>query len=391
MNVTDSTINGNTYSVYSTSSSTNTITNSTLKASTGVYANGTGTLNIIDTDINGSININNSSQIVKIDVSNKSYVNIGSVYNKGNTTINKVKINYNITGDNSSTLNVIANDGILKLNDSEITYTSTSRWYNSERRAIYNAGNLTSKNNKYTLSYSRQNGYIQEYLFGIYNTSILSSINDTIDIKDSSRGYGIYNNSVHDNTITNANIKIHNTYEYNYSVLTEKSTLTLDGITIESYDNTNNNSNVNRSYGIYGNPSSIVVARNVNIGLHDNKESYGIYLNNSDITLESGQIDSRGITAYGVGISTGTYTQGIYDGSGTDSADVSTNNPNISATGTTSGIGVSMGNGSMKYYDGIITGSTSAFAQGDIVSETEPRYHVEFTDNGKSCTLKFDM
>ena len=50
-----------------------------------------------------------------------------------------------------------------------------------------------------------------------------------------------------------------------------------------------------------------------------------------------------------------------------------------------------MGSGNMKYYDGIVHGSTSVFASGDIVSETEPRYHVEFIDNSKSCILKFDM
>ena len=88
---------------------------------------------------------------------------------------------------------------------------------------------------------------------------------------------------------------------------------------------------------------------------------------------------------------TGTYTQGILDGRGTDAADVSTTNPSISATGTTTGIGITIGNGTMKYYDGTIYGSTSAFASGDIVSETEPRYHIEYFDDNKSCRLEFDM
>ncbi len=84
----------------------------------------------------------------------------------------------------------------------------------------------------------------------------------------------------------------------------------------------------------------------------------------------------------------GVYTQGIYDGRGTESADVSLTDPDINVTGTNA-VGISMGNGTMKYYDGHIYGSNGAFASGDIVSETEKNYQLLLTDDNKSCVLEY--
>ena len=70
------------------------------------------------------------------------------------------------------------------------------------------------------------------------------------------------------------------------------------------------------------------------------------------------------------------YTQGTYDGRGTEDSNVSTISPHISAIGTTTGIGVRMGGGTFNYYDGYILGSTSPRQAGDITSTTELNYQV---------------
>ena len=85
----------------------------------------------------------------------------------------------------------------------------------------------------------------------------------------------------------------------------------------------------------------------------------------------------------------GEYIQGTYDGSGNESADVSTSNPYIKAEGTTKGIGVSMGEGTMSFYDGYIYGSTRALAQDDIISTTEKNYQVLFEESNKKATLEY--
>jgi len=88
-------------------------------------------------------------------------------------------------------------------------------------------------------------------------------------------------------------------------------------------------------------------------------------------------------------MSAGTFTSGIYDGRGTESADVSITDPHIEANGTTSGTGISMGNGTFIFYDGIISGTTSARASGNIVSNVELNYAVTTASDGKSMWLEF--
>ena len=208
------------------------------------------------------------------------------------------------------------------------------------------------------------------------------------------------------NFLKNATMKLHDIDEYDYAVLIVTSDTIINNIDIESYNN-------KESKGIYADSNSHVTASNVNINLHDNTNSYGMYVNNGSLTLkngtlnvsgtntygsslasgsltiESGTINSNGTTSYGVRMTNGTYTQGIYDGRGTESADVSLTDPSITATGKTTGIGVSMGSGTMKYYDGYIHGSTSAFATGDIVSETEKNYQLLLSDENRTSVLEY--
>ena len=125
--------------------------------------------------------------------------------------------------------------------------------------------------------------------------------------------------------------------------------------------------------------------------INGTSNAYGVEMLNGTLNITSGTFDATGSTAYGIKITNGTYTQGTYDGRGTDASDVSITDPHISANGTTLGIGMSMGNGMFKYYDGYLYGSTRAIKDGDIVSETETRYHVEYSNDNTSCTLQFDM
>ena len=387
MSITNSTITGNSYAVYDSSININTITNSTLKASTTIYGNGSGTLNVTDTTLNGSINNNNAAQAIKIGVTNKESVNIGTVSNKGNMILNHIKITYNLNSNYNNPSTLVSNSGVLVVGNSNFALTSESHSYIQNRQIMYNTGNLTSTNNTYNVAntYSYKNNDYDQ-LYGINNTSILTSTNDIYDIQGGRYGYGIFTNSSHDVTITNMNAKVYNIYSNSYGIRAEQGLVTIEAPTIEVYDNQGT------STGIQTVNSSNVVVRNANISLHDNTLSRGFGIGDgTTVTLESGQIDSRGTTAYGTYMGTSTYIQGIRDGSGTDTADVSLTNPSVSATGTTLGNGIYMGGGTFKYYDGYLHGSHGAFASGDIVSETEYRYHVEFTDNDNSCTLRFNM
>ena len=202
-----------------------------------------------------------------------------------------------------------------------------------------------------------------------------------IDFYNSRRGYGIYSNTTHDVEVNNTNFTLYDINEYVFGIQSVNSKLDLSNVNIEVY-------NSNDTRGIYADTDTNITATNTNVNLHDNTVAYGLYINSAVVTLKTGGVNSSATTAYGIYMTSGTYTQGIYDGRGTENADVSINNPEISSNGTT-GIGISMGNGTMNYYDGSIYGSTSAFATGDIVSETEKNYQLLLTDDNKSCVLEY--
>ena len=384
INILNSNIEGNTYSIYDNSSSTNSIvTNTQLSSSsTAFYTNGAGKIKFTDSNFTGVININNSTSTVNIEKENNSSTNInGYIYNKGNLTIKDANIT--ITSGDYRTINLVENNGLLTISDSKIELTDvTSSGSGYETRAIYSSGTLTSSRNRYVLKCTDNTK--SKYFFGIYNVGILNTTSDAIEGSNGVNFHGIYNNSVHDSTITNISIKAHDIRDYAYGIYLNSSVNTLNGINIELYDS-------NNTTGIYVNDTAVVNIENIDSNLHDNTSGTGIYVNNGSITLISGSISVNGGTSYGVKMASGTYTQGTYDGRGTESSDVSTTDPDISSIGTTKGIGVSMGNGTFKYYDGHISTSTSVLDVGDIESETEYRYHIEYSQDNKSCVLKFNM
>jgi len=380
VSITDSTLLGNTYAYYDNSQGTSTITNSALTSlDTAIYKNSSGTLTVVDTNITGTINNNNANSIVGIGIVDKQSIDInGKISNNGKMNISKANISY-VSGNVYSTENLIYNSGIMNLTDNNLNYTS-SFTSNYERRTVYNTGTLTSTNNKYYME-SLNGNYL--YYFGILNEKILTSTNDEIEINKARRAHGIYaQNNNHDTNITGANIKIYNVNEEDFGIVSLNTNVIISSATIESYNNRS-------SKGIALNNSGTATANNLNIDLHDNTDSYGLYIYSGSLTVQTGIINSKGTNAYGMYMQTGEYIQGTYDGSGNESADVSTSNPYIRAEGTTRGIGVSMGEGNMSFYDGYIYGSTRALAQDDIINNTEKNYQVLFEESNKKAILEY--
>ena len=386
--ITNSTISGNTYGIYDNSTLVNSITNSNIiSSSNGLYVFNEGTINIVDTNISGTITNNKAEGYISITVQNKNNINVNSVIsNKGTLLIDKAIMN--ITRKTTYSYNLIENTGIMTLSNSEITATDGGTMSNYDKRLINNTGTLTSSNNKYEFigSPNATNNSRYNYLYGIHNKSILESTNDEFEIHDSRRIYTIYNETTHNTTINNIKIINHDTTEYSYGIYNKTGNININGIDIEAY-------NAKDCRGIYNiNSSYTINISDLNINMYNTTTTgVGIMIDDGKVVLTNGSITVSGVTTYGVEITSGEYIQGIKEGTGLESNNVSITNPNINVTGTTKGIGVSMGNGTFRFYDGYIHGSTSALETGDIISETELRYHAKYDDNNKTVTLEFDM
>lgn len=337
-------------------------------------------MNLENCTITGNIETNNSGGTLNIIEGSFT----GYIHNIGKSTIRGVKMNRIV--NNFYDDNLINNSGDLTLENNEIIvtdiYTGNSKY---DSRAIYNSGTLTSSDN--IIKVNHTGDYITKYMIGIENTSILESTSDIIEVSNGKRNYGIYNDTTHDSTISNITVKSFNSSEYDYAIYNNKGNLTIDHGTINMYDSI-------ESKGVYANTSeAITISKEVNYNIHDVTKAYGAYINEGTITLETGTINvSATSEAIGINITSGIANLGIYDGSGTDSANVSITNPLIQAVAP-NGVGVSMGNGTFNYYDGKIVGSTTARALGDIISETEKNYQVitlvDEETTYKYCILEF--
>lgn len=375
-----STISGTNYGIYNYSAITTSLENSTITSSNiSVYHLINGVLNLENCTITGNIETNHSNGTLNIIEGSV----IGYIHNVGKSTIRNVKMNRII--NNSSHDNLINNSGDLTLENNEIivtdVYTSNS---NYDSRAIYNSGTLTSTENIIKVNHV---GDATKYMMGIENSSILESTSDIIEVSNGKRNYGIYNDTTHDSNISNITVKSFNCSEHDYGLYNYKGNLTIDHGTINMYDS-------NESKGMYANTTeAITISKEVNYNIHDVNKAYGAYVNEGTITIEAGTINATAtVEAIGINITSGTANLGIYDGRGTDSADVSITNPLVQAIAP-NGIGISMGNGTFNYYDGKIVGSTTARVEGDIISSTEKNYQaVTFTDEEttyKYCILEF--
>ena len=432
LSVSNINLSGNNYALYNNSTENITLDSCVLTSnSTAVYLNAGGTLDLIDCTITGHVTNNNSSGTLNIKKSSNGSTTVnGKIINKGNSTIIGMTLNYST--DYSYADYLIDNSGILNISGSKINFTGTTSSYTYDKTGIYNTGTATSSNNEFTFVQTRS----RSDLVGIENRAIATSTNDKFDLSGSAYSYGVYSDSSHTTTVINADIKQYNINEHAYGLYTKTGEIITNGTVIEEY---NCADATGLETGDGSNPSFVVT--NVDINLHDNTQSYGIYMkkgsmifnsgtivanatskaygasvtngnldiktgtftisnasnaygvyiSSSTVNIESATIDVTGADTHGVHMDSGTYTQGIYDGRGTESSDVSFTDPHISAVGTSSGIGMSIGSGTFKFYDGYIHGSTRALPASDIISETEYRFHEKYTDNNTTCILEFDM
>ena len=394
MTLEGSNIYGTNYGIYSNSQRLETINNTSLRSNSNAYYKyNTGTTTITDSTIQGTLN--NSRTGLPLDITD-TVIN-GLVRNTGTTSITTSDINYTTTANNES---LIYNNGILNLNNNDIIYRYTNT-YNSNHylTAIQNNGTAVADQNNISVTYDYNNtGEFTaryKYIYAIQNYSLLTSTSDTITTKGGNYMYGFYNSSNNNSTITNATITLEKG-NYMYGIYNDTGTFTIDNSTVSLTD-------ARQSYGAYMYNGGTVTAKRTNITVanmtapNNNEPSYGVFGEKGTFILESGGISLyNNRNSYGIYLNTinATYTQGIYDGRGTDAADVSTTNPRISAVGTNSGIGVRMGDGTFNFYDGYITGSTSPRQAGDITSSTDLNYQVSTKHDDESgydyCILEYN-
>ena len=420
MTIIGSNIIGTNYGIYDNSTYDSTVTNSTIKSSsTAVYKQKSSVMTLTDNTIIGSVNNSNASSTLNVSGGNIT----GTVSNSGISTYTKVPITY--TSNYYYEENMINNSGTLYMDESNVTfnsmYASGSGYYTI---ALNNSGTTTSYKTKYKVNHT--NGKYK-WMLGIRNTGLLSSTNDEIEIIGAGASYAILNSSTNESTIENINIYSHNNGNEIYAIRNNKGKLNINGGSINMDTNgftrmiytsgpsttvvtdvtASSINNSTDSYAIYmqddGGTLNIVrgtfnVTSNTNayIAQIDNgtleinngifsatavSTGYGLNISDGNVTVEKGTFTINGNNAYGIHMTNGTYTQGIPDNSGFDSADVSITDPHIEAIGTNEGTGISMGNGTFNFYDGIIIGSTRSRVDGDIVSNTDKNYQVKTDTN----------
>ena len=414
MTLEGSTIYGPNYDIYSNSKKTELISNTTLKSSSNAYYKyENGDTTITDSTIRGPINNARSGQPLEVkDSVITSYIrNTGTSIYMGNDIVTTI-------GNDSNSL--IYNSGIITLTNNDIEYKSTTTNTSSySLTSLENYGTLTSNNNEYKLNYDYNSDgtytYRARYLYGIRNYALITSTQDKFTGIGGQYMYGIYNNSSNASTITEATIKQYHGSSECYGLYNYSGNISISNSSVELY-------NAYYMYGVYNRDGTTNVS-NTNINVHDSNNSssssYGMYLNSGNLTYDGGTVlATRVYNGYGTYINNGTfefkhgnisatennnsygvymnsstaiYTQGIYDGRGTEDADVSISNPSITAVGSTTGIGVRMGGGTFNYYDGYILGSTSPRAQGDITSSTDLNFNIAYPQILSSLNFRIDL
>ena len=401
LTVDGSTIYGPTYDIYSNSEKTELLSNVTLKSSSyAYYKYSNGDTTITDSSIRGPISNARTGQPLEV----KDSVITSYIRNTGTTTYTNNEIKVSIGNDNNS---LIYNTGTLIFTRNDVEFKSNSTSYgNYENIMIDNRGTMTSTNNDYVLKYDYNstgtytNRY--RYLYQVKNYGLFNSTDDEYTTLGSQYMYFIYNNSSNQSVIDNATvIETKGVYDsmgilndagtitindssieidearYMYGVKVNAGTVNINNTNINIHDSINDNSAT--SYGAHISGGKLVYDAGTT-NLTNVKNAYGAYINNSgNFEFKNGNLDLASNTnSYGVYLdnTNAIYTQGTYDGRGTDEANVSVISPRISAIGLNTGLGVRMGGGTFNFYDGYIIGSTSPRQTGDITSATELNYQV---------------
>ena len=392
------TYNGNSYGLYDTSSTENTIINSTISSE---YHNGSSINTIHDNTIGGINNAGaNNIAIFEDNIVNGSISNsgtmtatditmTGSISNGGTMTASNVSTISSISNSGTLTLSdgskmesagggirtAVSNTNILNINDSTLKDTVNaidSSYYDTY--LISNSGTINA-NNAEILSVNYDPSYASVYVINSSNGTL--NFNNT-DVKLDALGtyYNIYGYGI----VASGNTKINLN---NSNVIVDKSDYAY-GI---YYNSTNTESSITNS--------NVTVSSSLNNG-YSHCIQYGLYINNGAFSVLSGDINvSSVVSAHGAYVNAGTLTMGeeedISTGNkGTRYADVSINDPEIKATGST-GIGVRKINGTFNFYDGVIIASTDP--KPDTTSNVEEgfevTYEIQENTNYRMCYLTF--
>ena len=222
----------------------------------------------------------------------------------------------------------------------------------------------------------------------------------------------IYNSS--DLTIKDSSFITYNPLtRIKYSLITNLSNLTLENTDLEISTNKTmgfsiinntgtliyNKGNIKLSsaistgftyYGLFNSSSAESTLDIDSMDIDADGNVYGVYNDNSNVTILNGTITVKGNNSYGVYQTDGEMIFGHLEGTGIN-ANPSTTSPLVQAIGTTQGIGVKKADGLFRFFDGKFVGSTNAKPEAPTQIE-EPDYEVVFgtDDDGYNyCTLRY--
>ena len=356
--------------------------------------NNTGTLNINDISLE---NVSTDKNII---------LNDGT----GVTTLNNININtlQGIKNNTNATLNInnstitatktaINNIGTLNIDGGNYTGNEYSLYSSSQKEENIKNCNLNSNSNSYnknnnstaTLKNTNMNSNFVNnnaqseinYISGTINGLITNT--GTISLESVEQSYtptsyyaSLITNDGVKLTIKNSKIKMFKDNTNSFIMTTiynNKGTVIIDNSDIIL----NDTSSLDTHYGIRNLGTGIVEINSGNIEVTGGNIAYGIYNEtaNNVATVTGGKINVHDTnTAYGIYVNLGTVTLGDNDGL------VSTTNPTIKSSGSTTGIGVKKVNGYFKYYDGKLMGSTDP--KPDTTTESATDYEVNnYYDN----------
>ena len=193
------------------------------------------------------------------------------------------------------------------------------------------------------------------------NYSLMYSTNDTFNITDYNLASAYYNETAHTSEIRNVTIDISGSTEPR-AVTLQKGDVGISGGRIKLSGT--------KPRGISQAKDTFAI-ENVNMTVIGTGNSYVFFNDEGLLKVLSGSYIVEGDNAYGIYNDTGTIEVGVEGGG------VSTTDPLIKATGTTTGIGISNVNGTFKYYDGKIMGTTGFKGENDITNGIEDAYQVK--------------
>ena len=297
MTISDFNINATSYGIYFSSTTQNSVSNSTITSSNNtVYYNSTGSVTLNNVNINGLLTNNNANGTINIVDSEivNSATSSQELINRGNMTLD----NSIVSGSN---IRAILNERVLNIiNESQIKVIAEKNRY-TDGVGIRNTGTLNMVNSSVTVSVDEPE-YNTYTLYGIQNTS---------------------NATIKDSSITLRSIKKFNhqgIYNENGTSTINNSTIDVNGVT---------------TYGVNCSKGNVVVQTGTIINANGTT-TYGVYNTSGTVKLQSGTINIDGETSYGVYNKSSNIILGIPEdvaspNYGKENAEVSITDPLINA------------------------------------------------------------